>query len=364
MHRFEPVVRQKLGQYSTGIPEVRICGDNQDMILQAARAQLHVRKVLTMIDGFGREIYYLRLSVTELCNLRCRYCMPEDGICKLPRAEMLTEDEMITAVEAAASLGFRKLRITGGEPLVKPNILSICARAAAVPGIEEVCVTTNGTLLPHLAKPLREAGVRRVNISVDTLDPEKYSCITRRGDLADAMSGIRSAINAGFERVKLNTVLIGGFNDDEIRALADLTVRYPVDVRFIELMPMYDGGEFGQAAMLPCSTVLDRLPELAPMEDDSGVARLYRLPGGRGNIGLISPVSRHFCATCNRMRLTADGKLKPCLHSPAEYSVKGLDLPAMQEQFRRAVLGKPARHGELSARSHSSAGRTMNRIGG
>lgn len=317
-----------------------------------------------MKDSYGRNIYYLRLSVTERCNLRCRYCMPEDGICKKSHGEMLTEDEMILAVEAAASLGFHKLRITGGEPLVKKNILSICARAAGVEGIDEVCLTTNGTLLPQLAKPLRQAGVRRVNISLDTLDAEKYAHITRRGTLDAALSGIESAIDAGFDRIKINSVLIGGFNDSEVNALAELTVKYPVDVRFIELMPMCDSSEFGQAAMIPCEAVLERFPELIPVKDDGGVAKLYRLPQGKGNIGLISPVSRHFCGTCNRIRLTADGHLKPCLHSSVEYGIKGLDFNGMVEQFRNAIQGKPICHDELSAQKRSGAGRNMNCIGG
>ena len=173
-----------------------------------------------MLDSFGRDITYMRVSVTELCNLRCRYCMPEDGVCKKKHEEMLTEDEIINAVRAAASLGITKLRITGGEPLVKKNIVSICRRAAQVPGIREICITTNGTLLPGLAKPLREAGVSRVNISLDTLDAEKFRYISRCGELSQAVDGIRAALEASFEKVKLNTVLIGGFNDDEIPALA------------------------------------------------------------------------------------------------------------------------------------------------
>lgn len=203
-----------------------------------------------------------------------------------------------------------------------------------------------------------------MNISLDTLDREKYAYMTRRGALSSALVGIESAIDAGFTRIKINTVLIGGFNDNEICDLAALTVNYPVDVRFIELMPMDGSRGFDQAAMLPCETVLDRLPELKPIEADDGVARLYRLPGARGNIGLISPVSRHFCAACNRIRLTADGKLRPCLHSSAEYSIKGLDFDGMVEQFQKAVLGKPMCHGELSAVKRSGAGRMMNRIGG
>ena len=317
-----------------------------------------------MNDTFGRKINYLRLSVTDKCNLRCRYCMPEEGVCEKKHAEMLTEDEMIMAVEAAASLGVSKLRITGGEPLVKKNILSICSRAAAVEGIKEVCMTTNGTLLPGLAVPLREAGVSRVNISMDTLDEDKYAYITRRGSLEQAMEGIEAAVDAGFERIKINAVLIGGFNDDEIEAMAGLTLRYPVDVRFIELMPMYDSGEFGQNAMISGDTVLQRLPELEAVASDGGVARLYRLPGGLGSVGLINPVSRHFCAECNRIRLTADGKLKPCLHSAVEYGIKGLDYEGMVEQFKKTIMGKPAQHEELSASQRSEAGRNMNSIGG
>ena len=317
-----------------------------------------------MIDTYGRQITYLRLSVTERCNLRCRYCMPADGICKKRHDEMLTQEETVAAVRAAAALGISKLRITGGEPLVKPNIVDLCTKAAAVDGIREVCVTTNGTLLPKLAKPLRDAGVSRLNISLDTLDPEKFRYITRIGNLSDAVSGLDAALDCGFDRIKINAVLIGGFNDDEIPVLAELTRRYPLDVRFIELMPMYDSGDFGPEAYLPCTVVTDRLPELEAMEPDGGVARLYRLPGAKGNIGLISPVSAHFCAECNRIRVTADGKVKPCLHSSDEISLKGLDEDGMRETLRQAILSKPRWHGELSYRERSRAGRHMNQIGG
>lgn len=243
-----------------------------------------------MIDGYGRKINYLRLSVTELCDLRCRYCMPEDGICKKPHEEVLTEEETVMAVKAAASLGISKLRITGGEPLVKKNILSICEKTAAVDGINEVCITTNGILLPKYASDLKKAGIRRVNISLDTLDEKKYSYITRRGELKDALSGIDSALKTGFEKVKINVVLIGGFNDEEIPTLSELTLKYPVDVRFIELMPMYEGSGFDASAYIPCSKVTDVLPNLVSIPHDGGVARLYKLPGALGNIGLISPI--------------------------------------------------------------------------
>lgn len=317
-----------------------------------------------MKDSFGRDITYLRLSVTELCNLRCRYCMPEEGVCKKRHEDMLTDEEMIAAVRAAASLGITKLRLTGGEPLVKKNILSICRRAAQVPGIEEVCLTTNGTLLRELARPLQEAGVKRINLSLDTLQPEKYAHITRRGTLDSALAGLDAALSAGFQKVKINCVLMGGFNDDEIPAFAQLTRNYPVDVRFIELMPMAGTDGFGPEGYLPNWVVLERLGELEKVSQDSGVAQLYRLPGAQGSIGLISPISDHFCARCNRIRLTADGKLKPCLHWGEEFSIKGLSQQEMAGVMRRAILAKPACHPELSAQSPSRAGRQMNQIGG
>ena len=317
-----------------------------------------------MIDQFGRSITYMRLSVTELCNLRCRYCMPAEGICQKAHSDMLTEDEMIMAVEAAASLGVKKLRITGGEPLVKKNIVSICRRAAAVEGIEEVCLTTNGILLPKLAKDLKEAGVKRINLSLDTLKPEKYAYITRIGTLDDFMAGLHAALDAGFEKVKINAVLIGGFNDDEIVPLAELTKKYPVDMRFIEMMPMYDSGDFKDAAFVPYTRVLELLPEAQQVSPDGGVAKLYRLPGAKGNVGLISPLNAHFCGSCNRLRLTADGKIKPCLHSADEYSLKGMDVAGMKAELEKAIWNKPQWHGDLDAAHRSQAGRNMNQIGG
>ena len=317
-----------------------------------------------MTDQYGRNITYLRMSVTELCNLRCRYCMPEEGVCKKDHAQMLTEDEMISAVEAAASLGITKLRITGGEPLVKKNIVSICRRAAAVEGISEVCLTTNGVLLEQLAKPLREAGVSRLNISLDTLNAEKYTYITRTGQLSDALRGIETALDVGYDKIKINAVLIGGFNDGEIRDLAELTCKYPVDMRFIEMMPMYDSGDFSASSYIPYTRVLAELPELQTVTQDGGVAKLYRLPGAQGNVGLISPVSAHFCGECNRIRLTADGKIKPCLHSGDEYSLKGLEREAMKAVLREAIWNKPSWHGEMDAEHRSQAGRNMNEIGG
>ena len=317
-----------------------------------------------MIDKMGRDITYLRISLTDKCNLRCRYCMPEEGVCKRSHHEMMSEDEVVTAVKVAASLGIHKVRLTGGEPLVKRNIVSICRRVAAVEGIKEVCMTTNGILLPQLTKQLREAGVNRLNLSLDTLDPEKYAYITRIGQLAHFQAGLEAALEAGFDKVKINAVLIGGFNDNEIEALADLTMQYPVDMRFIELMPIQDHDEFGESAYVPYSKVLEKLPQAVPVPKDGGVAKLYRLPGAKGNIGLISPINAHFCGECNRIRLTADGKLKPCLHGAEEYSIKGLNFDDMKAVFEQAIWSKPAWHGDLDAVHRSQAGRNMNEIGG
>lgn len=315
-----------------------------------------------MRDLFGRDITYLRLSVTELCNLRCRYCMPPEGVKKRRHEDMLTEEEMVQAVGAASELGIRKVRITGGEPLVKRNILSLCEKVAALPGIEEVDITTNGTLLKPLAKPLRAAGVRRINLSLDTLDPDKYARITRVGRLEDALQGLDAALAEGFDRVKINTVLIGGFNDDEIGALANLSRRYTVDVRFIELMPM-GVGDFDSGSYLSGDAVLRRLPELVK-EEDGAVASLYRLPGAQGQVGIIRSLSGPFCQRCDRLRLTADGRIKPCLHQGLEYNIKGLGRAEMKAQFEAAILNKPPCRGELSSANPSQANRHMHRIGG
>ena len=321
-----------------------------------------------MKDRFDREITYLRISVTDLCNLRCRYCMPEEGVCARQHDEMMTEEEIVAAASAAASLGIQKVRITGGEPLVKKNIICICRRISAIEGISEVCLTTNGTLLPSMADDLKAAGVKRLNISMDTLDEDKYRYITRRGELKDALCGIKAALDAGFEKIKINAVLIGGFNDSEAAKLAELTLKYPIDVRFIELMPMYDSGDFGPEAFIEGTKILEKLPQaIALPEDDipkGSTAKLYRLPGAQGNIGLIQPLSSHFCGTCSRLRITADGKVKPCLHSNAEYSIKGLSEAEMRKVLAEAILAKPKWHGEMSFLKRTHAERNMNEIGG
>lgn len=315
----------------------------------------------TMKDQFDREITYLRVSITDLCNLRCRYCMP-DGVCQKQHEDILSFEEVTEIVEAAAHLGVKKIRITGGEPLVRKGCVELVRMVAAVPGIEEVDMTTNGVLLSRYASELKEAGLRRVNISLDSLKPEKYADITGGGDLNAAWAGVRAAFDAGLTPVKINTVLIGGFNDDEISDFVALTKTYPVELRFIELMPM--GGKFGKNAYVPGETVLQTVPQLRPIPHDGGVAQLYQLPDGKGRVGLISPLSRHFCGTCNRLRLTSEGNLKPCLHSSQEILVRGKHGTQLVETLREAILNKPQMHGTLDAEHRSEAGRAMHTIGG
>ena len=314
-----------------------------------------------MTDGCGRTIDYLRLSVTDRCNYRCRYCMPEEGVCKREHREMLTLEELAEVAAACVVCGVRKIRLTGGEPLVRRGLLELVRQLRAIPGVEELCLTTNGSLLPKLAKPLRAAGVDRLNISLDTLRPERFAQMTRLGQLSDVLEGIRAAEDAGFRDLKFDTVLIGGFNDDEIADFAALTRDHPWEMRFIELMPMGPCADWDRACFLSADTVLERLPELEQIES-SGVARRYRLPGAAGTIGLISPVSHDFCADCRRIRVTADGKLKGCLHSREEIDLRGLHGWQLQNAIRQGITQKPQRH-HLAERK-SDTPRNMNQIGG
>lgn len=314
-----------------------------------------------MKDQFEREITYLRVSVTDLCNLRCRYCMP-NGVCRREHEDILSFEEIAEIVEAAAQLGISKIRITGGEPLVRRDCVELCRMLSAIDGIREIDMTTNATLLPRYARALKAAGLNRVNISIDSLVPEKYAQITGGGVLEDALAGVRAAADEGLRPIKLNTVLIGGFNDDEIPSFVELTREMPIELRFIELMPM--GGRFGKEAYLPADTVLQRVPELRELPHNGGVARLYSLPDGRGRVGLISPLSRHFCASCNRLRLTSEGNLKPCLHSNQEIPVRGKHGEELLETLRQGIFAKPRMHGTLDAEHLSEAGRSMNTIGG
>ncbi|MDR0862550.1 MAG: GTP 3',8-cyclase MoaA [Oscillospiraceae bacterium] len=326
-----------------------------------------------MKDQYGREITYLRLSVTDLCNLRCVYCMPERGVEKLSHSDILSVEEIGELAQAAAELGITKLRLTGGEPLVRHGILDICRLVAQTSGIAETCLTTNGTLLTksasaslNYAEALRECGVSRLNISLDTLDPERYAKLTRGGELKTALDGIEAARAAGFADIKINTVLISGVNEAEIRKLVELTrgteTRGELHVRFIEMMPIGEAAEWASERFLENSAVLRAVTELAPVGLD-GVARLYRLPGATGTVGLISPISSHFCPDCNRVRVTSDGKLKPCLHSADEIPLRGLHGDDLLQAMRAAIFGKPQRHA-LGGKAISKSTRSMNAIGG
>lgn len=345
------------------------------------RADTGIRPVR---DGYGRRITYLRLSVTDRCNLRCRYCMPADGVPMLRHRDILSFEEMREVVAAAVSLGVTKVRLTGGEPLVRRGIVDLVRMLAAVPGIAEVDMTTNGTLLSPTAADLRAAGLSRVNVSLDTLDPERYARITRGGRLEDARAGLRAALDAGFERVKVNCVLAGGFNDDEVPRLAGLARDLPVEVRFIELMPLGPSADWPQGCFVPAERVLDALPEAVRVgpgcrvplcvpavateaSADPGVAELYQVPGWVGCIGLIRPMGHRFCRQCNRVRVTSDGMLKPCLHSAAEIPLRGLHGEALVDAIRRGIEAKPEGHHmdtSQDERAVSQSARAMNEIGG
>lgn len=317
-----------------------------------------------MLDNYGRKINYLRVSVTELCNLRCKYCMPQEGIVKRSHEEMMTAEETISAVRAAALLGVDKVRVTGGEPLVKRGILRLCREIGEIEGIRELCITTNGTLLPEFAQGLRDAGVSRVNISIDTMNPDKYRSITRIGELDQVLRGIDAAFEAGFEKVKLNTVIMKGFNDDEIGDFVELTRDKPIDVRFIELMPIGEGAGLARDSFISFDDICQSIDGLESMGQTDGVAEMYRLPGAAGRVGFIRTISCGFCDRCNKIRITADGMLKPCLHSEKEFSLKGRTPLEMEEILKEAILRKPEKRDALDVDNPSKAGRNMNRIGG
>ena len=312
-----------------------------------------------MRDSHARNITYLRLSVTDLCSLRCRYCMPAGGVPKRDHADICSVEELVDIAAAAVDCGVRKVRLTGGEPLVRRGILDICRGVSALAGVEELCVTTNAVALPELARPLREAGVDRLNVSLDTLRPDRYAYMTRVGRLEDVFRGLEAAGAAGFTRTKLNVVLMKDFNDDEIPDFVNLARRYPLEVRFIELMPI---GEGKNAQFLPAQAVLDAYPDLVSAES-AGVARRYRPPDGPGLVGLIEPMSHRFCGDCDRIRVTADGKLKPCLHSSQEIPLRGLTGETLRRAIREGVAAKPERH-RMTETGRSDAGRNMNQIGG
>lgn len=327
-----------------------------------------------LIDPFGRSITYLRISLTDRCNLRCAYCMPASGGQWLPHEDLLTADEIIRVAEAAAGLGITKIRLTGGEPLVRPDVVEIVARIAAIDGIQDVSLTTNAMLLENMAQSLADAGLKRVNISLDTLNADKFKRITRFGDFSKTWNGILAAENAGLLPIKLNTVVVGGFNSDELPALARLTLEHPWHVRFIELMPVGNLQDWGDdlpsganryVLVQEMHSLLAQL-NLEPTEavTRDGPARTFRIPGAPGTVGFISPLGEHFCGSCNRLRLTADGHLRACLLMDKEISIRealhnGGDLNAL---LKSAVDQKPQGH-ELDLHHYPEA-RRMSQIGG
>ena len=321
-----------------------------------------------MRDGFGRTIRYLRLSVTDKCNCRCVYCMPAGGVPRCRHEDLLSFEELVEVVRAATTLGVRKVRVTGGEPLARRGVVDLCQMVAAVPGVEELDMTTNATMLAPVAADLRAAGVTRLNVSLDTLDPERYRAVTRVGTLADALAGIRAAREAGFgssidSPLKINCVLMGGVNVDEVPRLVDMAQREPVEVRFIELMPMGECALWPRERFVSANVVLDACPELVRI-GTGGVAELYRGPGFAGRVGLIRAVSHRFCSACDRIRVTADGRVKPCLHSAVEVSVRGLHGEELERALARAILMKPAHHELAPGVRPSATSRDMNEIGG
>ena len=306
-------------------------------------------------DRFGRNINYLRISLTDKCNLRCVYCMPEEMSFQ-PSAELLQDTEIIRLVNLFAGLGFHKIRLTGGEPTVRANIIEIVDRIASTPGIRTVAMTTNGLLLDRLARPLAEAGLQRVNISIDTLDPNKFKKVTRWGDLQDVWKGIEAARKASLG-IKLNVVVVRGYNDKEdVVNLARLTLDNPWQVRFIEMMPFGDVADFQQAGVVSEEELIRTITEtLGPLKMENGgqldgEARLYRFPEAAGSLGFISTVTQPFCATCSRARLTADGRLRLCLLREMEVDLitpmrNGAGDQALVEIIEEAIWWKPWGHG-------------------
>ena len=329
-----------------------------------------------LTDLFGRAINYLRISLTDRCNLRCAYCMPAKGVDWLPRTQSLSSDEILRVVRAAARLGISKIRLTGGEPLVYPEILSLVREIAASPSISDLSLTTNATLLENLAEPLARAGLKRVNISLDTLDPGKFKRITRFGDFSRAWNGILAAEAAGLAPIKLNTVVVKGINDDELEPLAQLTLEHPWHLRFIELMPIGNTADWGAGfpaepqrylsvqQMRSTLSTLNLQPDIAPI--GNGPARTFRIPGARGTVGFISPLGEHFCQTCNRLRLTADGQLRACLFKTGEVDLRFAlrESQPLEPLIQESVRRKPAGHELWLLDTGVESNRLMSQIGG
>jgi len=324
------------------------------------------------IDRFGRNIHYLRISLTDHCNLRCVYCMPEDMTFR-PNAEMLQDDEILLLVRLFADLGFDKLRLTGGEPTVRNHIVDLVREIAAVPGIKSLSMTTNGVLLGKLAQPLKDAGLQRVNISLDTLDTVRFKKITRWGSFDQVWEGIQASEAAGLTPVKLNAVVVRGFNDQDIAPMAALTLDNPWQVRFIEMMPFGGATELQTHQVVTAEEMREKisaeLGTLTPGNNGKldGEARIFRLPHAKGELGFISSVTAPFCSACTRARLTADGKLRLCLLRDKEVDLltplrQGATLAELRQIVLDGVWVKPWGHG--LAEGDFATNRVMSEIGG
>ncbi len=326
----------------------------------------------SMTDSYGRRIDYLRLSITDRCNLRCHYCMPAQGVAKLRHVDMLSYEEILKVTRVMVGMGISKVRITGGEPLVRKGVLYFCENIAQMVGIQSVSLTTNGVLLEQHAVGLLRAGIQRINVSLDSLDPHKYATITRKDCFRQVWGGILKAHEVGLSPVKLNAVVMRGINDDEIEDLARLTFEYPFHVRFIELMPMND--DEPDECFMGSDEILERLSAVGPLSPvnsshSNGPARHYQFKGAVGKIGIISPISHHFCPTCNRLRLTADGKLRTCLFAAQEtdlrpYLREGASDAVLLERIRQAILAKPEKHALSPGGVRRCINRPMVAIGG
>ncbi len=326
-----------------------------------------------LVDSFGRHHTYLRISVTDRCNLRCVYCMPSEGIEARPREELLTFDEIERVSRMFAELGVTKIRLTGGEPLVRKDLATLVARLARIPGIQKLCMTTNGVVLKQHVLALKESGLTNLNISLDTLRPERFEQIALRSHYADVLASIDAALAVGFTPLKLNVVVMGGINDDELLDFVEFVHHRPVNVRFIEYMP-FKFNRWNKASFVSFAEMKLKIEEhhaLIPLEspdDSASVAKDFRIDGWVGSVSFIASMSEHFCATCNRLRLTADGSIKSCLFHPAEVNLRhalryGAPDEILEDMIRSAVILKPVGHAPVEQLVEAD-NRTMIEIGG
>ena len=325
---------------------------------------------VTLRDQFGRSIEYLRISVTDRCNFRCLYCMPVEGLPWLPKAEILSYEEISAIVGQLAPLGLRRVRITGGEPTIRPDLETLVRLLRSIPEIEDIALSTNGARLPELASTLRGAGLDRVNMSADRLRPDRIAAIARRNLAFDPVIAADAAQRAGLSPIKINVVVMRGINDDEIEDFARLTLEHPWHVRFIELMPVGEMSSLTWEHVVPSDEVLTRVAALGALASDggpprgNGPAKYYRLEGAQGTVGVITPMTHTYCASCNRVRLTADGRLRTCLFGDHEVMLRdALRAGARLEPlFREALAGKPKEHALLQMKVGGL--RALSQVGG